>query len=80
MYGNASREDRVSSDGDSREGFESLQQDHGTYCRATHDHRDLFLTLRTEDLDQLSELIERARSKADSLHAFTAAADLREIN
>ena len=42
--------------------------------------RDLFLTLRTEDLDQLSELIERARSKADSLHAFTAAAGLREIN
>ena len=42
--------------------------------------KDLFLTLRTEDLDQLSELIERARSKADSLHAFTAAADLREIN
>lgn len=42
--------------------------------------QDLFLTLRTEDLDQLSELIERARSKADSLHAFTAAADLREIN
>ena len=42
--------------------------------------KDLFLTLRTEDLDQLSELIERARSKADSLHAFTAAADLREID
>lgn len=42
--------------------------------------RDLFLTLRTEDLDQLSELIERARLKAESLHAFTAAADLREIN
>ena len=42
--------------------------------------KDLFLTLRTEDLDQLSELIERARSKADSLHAFTAGADLREIN
>lgn len=42
--------------------------------------QDLFLTLRTEDLEQLSELIERARLKADSLHAFTAAADLREIN
>ena len=42
--------------------------------------RDLFISLRTEDLDQLSELIERARLKAESLHAFTAAADLREIN
>ena len=42
--------------------------------------RDVFLTLRTEDLDLLSELIERARLKAESLHAFTAAADLREIN
>ena len=42
--------------------------------------RDLFLTLRTEDLDKLSELIERARLKAESLHALTAAADLREID
>ena len=42
--------------------------------------RDMFLTLRTEDLDKLGELIERARSKAESLHAFTAAADLREID
>ena len=42
--------------------------------------RDLFINLRTEDLDQLSELIERARMKAESLHAFTAAADLREID
>ena len=42
--------------------------------------RDLFLTLRTEDLDLLGELVERARLKAESLHAFTAAADLREIN
>ena len=42
--------------------------------------RDLFLTLRTDDLEQLSELIERAKLKAQSLHAFTAAADLREID
>ena len=42
--------------------------------------RDMFLTLRTEDLDKLGELIERARLKAESLHAFTAAADLREID
>ena len=42
--------------------------------------RDLFLTLRTDDLDQLSELIERAKVKAESLHALTAAADLQEIN
>lgn len=42
--------------------------------------QDLFLTLRTEDLDQLGKLVERAKSKAESLHAFTAAADLREID
>ena len=42
--------------------------------------RDLFLTLRTEDLEHLGELLERARLKADSLHALTAAAGLREID
>ena len=42
--------------------------------------RDLFLTLRSEDLDQLAELVERAKTKAESLHVFSAAADLREID
>lgn len=42
--------------------------------------QDLFLTLRAEDLDQLGKLVERARSKAESLHAFMAAADLRRID
>ena len=42
--------------------------------------QDLFLTLRNEDLDQFGELIERAKLKAESLHAFAAAADLREID
>ena len=58
----------------------------GHVLRITYHHgsrgtlRDLFINLRTEDLDQLSELIERARLKAESLHAFAAAADLREIS
>ncbi|MCY4661002.1 MAG: hypothetical protein OXF93_14480 [Acidobacteria bacterium] len=52
-----------------------------TYHHGGHGRlRDLFLTLRTEDLDRLSELIERARQKAGSLHAFTAATDLREVD
>lgn len=41
--------------------------------------RDLFLTLSTEDLDQLGKLVERAKSKAESLRVFAAAADIREI-
>ena len=42
--------------------------------------QDLFLTLRSTDLDNLSELIERAKSKAESLDAFSAAADLKKID
>ena len=41
--------------------------------------RDLFLSVRDKDLDQLGELIERARLKAESLHAFAAAVDLQTI-
>ena len=60
----------------------SLQQDReNTYCRARiiTDLRPIFGS-DVRHLDLLSELIERARLKAESLHAFTAAADLREIN
>ena len=42
--------------------------------------RDLFLTLRGKDLDQLGGLIERAKLKTESLHAFAAAVDLQEID
>ena len=42
--------------------------------------QDLFVTLRANDLDQLGDLIERAKLKAESLHALAAAVDLREID